>query len=215
MPHFKYPSTFHLPMSPGIGREDRILKSIDHFSGKQVIVTEKMDGENTTMYLDNIHARSLDSRNHPSRNLVKGIWGGIRYLIEDGYRIVGENVYAKHSISYENLQSFFYGFAMYDPNNMCLSWVETVRRFKEIGIVPVTTFHAGEFNMDLILMIFDEYKKNIESQGQEVEGFVLRLADEFHYDDFDASVAKYVRAGHVQTDKFWMNQPVVPNELSN
>lgn len=36
-----------------------------------VVITEKMDGENTTLYRDGLHARSLDSRHHPSRNWVK------------------------------------------------------------------------------------------------------------------------------------------------
>ena len=52
----KYPSTPYLDLTnfPLIG--------------KQVIVTEKMDGENTSMYRHRIHARSIDSLPHPSRD---------------------------------------------------------------------------------------------------------------------------------------------------
>jgi len=45
--------------------------------GREVVVTEKMDGENTTMYCDNIHARSIDGRHHPSRDWVKMTVGEI------------------------------------------------------------------------------------------------------------------------------------------
>ena len=39
--------------------------------------------------------------------------------------------------------------------------------------------------------------------GHEVEGFVVRNAAAFHYDDFKNNVGKYVRAHHVQTDDHW------------
>ena len=42
----KYPRTFHLPWSPGATSDDKMLKSIEHFIGKEVVITEKMDGEN-------------------------------------------------------------------------------------------------------------------------------------------------------------------------
>lgn len=66
----KYSRTHHLPWSPGLTDDDRVMPSLDAFIGQRVIVTEKMDGENTSMYRDNIHARSLDGRNHSSRNSV-------------------------------------------------------------------------------------------------------------------------------------------------
>jgi hypothetical protein len=43
---------------------------------------------------------------------------------------------------------------------------------------------------------------------------VLRIADEFAYGDFNKSVSKFVRKGHVQTQKHWMHgQRIVPNKL--
>ena len=64
----KYPTTPHLPFSLGIQSDDRRVQTLDGLVGREVVVTEKMDGENTTMYVDHIHARSLDSRHHPSRD---------------------------------------------------------------------------------------------------------------------------------------------------
>lgn len=67
----KYPRTYHLPWSKSCTDDDKVLQNINHFIGKEVIVTEKLDGENTSCYKDHIHARSIDSNNHPSRNWLK------------------------------------------------------------------------------------------------------------------------------------------------
>jgi len=44
----KYPRTYHLEWSPGITRDDRIMPggSSANFEGKEVIIFEKLDGEN-------------------------------------------------------------------------------------------------------------------------------------------------------------------------
>lgn len=85
----KYPRTPHLPWSPGVSDDDILLNTASFFENKQVVVTEKMDGENTTVYRDFIHARSIDSRFHPSRTWVKAMQAQIGYQIPDGWRICG------------------------------------------------------------------------------------------------------------------------------
>jgi hypothetical protein len=35
------------------------------------------------------------------------------------------------------------------------------------------------------------------------EGYVIRIEDEFKIEDFRMNCAKFVRPGHVQTDKRW------------
>ena len=67
----KFPRTFHMPFSPGATSDDKILKSLDHFIGLEVVVTEKVDGENTTFTRTRTHARSVDSANHWSRAPMK------------------------------------------------------------------------------------------------------------------------------------------------
>ncbi|MFT5465446.1 MAG: hypothetical protein ACI8UO_000541 [Verrucomicrobiales bacterium] len=56
----KYPRTLHLPWSPGSTNDDCFLNGVSHFEGREVVVTEKLDGENTSMYRGGIHARTLD-----------------------------------------------------------------------------------------------------------------------------------------------------------
>ena len=111
--YYKYPRTPHLPWSQGASADDSLLKDSKLFEGQEVVITEKMDGENTTMYPDHIHARSIDSRHHPSRTWVKSLHGSIAHLIPQGWRLCGENLYAQHSIAYEGLKSYFYLFSVF------------------------------------------------------------------------------------------------------
>lgn len=203
----KYPRTPHLPWSRGKTDDDKVLKNTDHFNGMHVVVTEKMDGECTTMYSDHIHARSIDSANHYSRNWVKGFHGSIKHLIPNGWRICGENLYAEHSIAYDNLESYFYGFGVYDNNNICLDWEMTITVFDELGITPVPNLYTGEY-LEFVLLDLSE------SLNPEItEGYVVRNYNSFNYDDFGKNVAKYVRKGHVQTDTHWMHKDIKPNKL--
>ncbi|MFJ1898453.1 AAA family ATPase [Streptomyces sp. NPDC088115] len=99
-----YPRTPHLPWSPGASSDDvRLTGRTDlaGLTGSEVVVTEKMDGENTTLYADGLHARSLDSAHHPSRARVKALQGRVGPRVPAGWRICGENVFARHSIPYD------------------------------------------------------------------------------------------------------------------
>lgn len=209
---FKYPRTLHLPISPGISSDDKKLSENDfkkYFYSTPVVITEKLDGENSTLYSNYIHARSLDSRHHPSRDWVKRFHSEISYKIPEGWRVCGENMFARHSVSYDNLDSYFYGFSIWDENNVCLSWEDTKEFFEIIGVQCVPELECQTVIQDLeTLKILGE---KVTKQGK--EGYVIRRRDSFHYNDFYKSVAKYVRANHVQTDNHWMSSEIVPNKL--
>jgi hypothetical protein len=203
----KYPRTYHSPWSLGVTNDDKVIKDTSSFIGEETVLLEKMDGENTTLSRDYIHARSLDSVDHPSRHWVKGIWGQIRHNIPEGYRICGENLFAKHSIEYNDLPSYFMVFNIWDENNVCLSFDETLEWCNLFEIQHVPVLWRG---------IYDEnFIKNFELDFSKQEGYVVRLTKSFHYDDFEKSVMKMVRKGHVQTDSHWMFQKVVTNKLKN
>ena len=206
---FKYPRTPHLPWSPGATEDDIRLSSASvMFSGKNVVVTEKMDGENTTMYSDYIHARSLDSAHHPSRSLVKQLHAQICADIPAGWRICGENLYAKHSIHYTNLPSYFLVFSIWDENNVSLSWNDVVTWCFLLGLKHVPVLYYGAYNEKLIRSLVKE-----SALPTDFEGYVIRNAGSFSYESFQDNVAKFVRANHVQTDRHWMNSELVPNRL--
>lgn len=194
----KYPRTYHLPWSEGLQDDDRMMESTSTFIGRDVVVTEKLDGENTSMYTNHIHARSLDSRNHPSRNWVKNFWSGIAYNIPEGYRICGENMFAQHSIPYTNLGTYFFGFSVWNQD-ICLSWEETLRWFDLLGITPVPILYYGAYDEQLVQNLW----KGVDPSKH--EGYVVRLADSFTLQEFRSSVGKFVRKNHVQTPNHWMH----------
>lgn len=202
----KYPRTFHFDFSPGKTDDDKVIKNTDQFIGRRVIVTEKYDGENTTMYTHYIHARSIDSKNHESRDWVKSFHSHIQYDIPEGWRVCGENLFAKHSISYLDLPSYFIGFSVWDDKNVCLGWDDTLEWLSMLDIAPPRVFYDGIFDTDII--------KNLWKEGDKTEGFVMRIADSFTYSSFRDNVAKFVRKGHVQTNKHWMNEKIEKNELA-
>jgi hypothetical protein len=95
----KYPRTPHLPWSPGRSNDDVVIASISSLSRlEELVVTEKLSGENTTLYRDYLHSRSLDYQPHPSRDWIKRLQAQIRFDIPENFRVCGENVSAKHSI---------------------------------------------------------------------------------------------------------------------
>lgn len=204
---FKYPKTMHLPWSPGLQNDDRLIEDLTHLRSCEIVVTEKMDGENATLYHDHYHARSLDSRHHPSRDWIKAFHGSKKWLIDKNIRICGENLYAEHSIRYDDLDSYFMGFSIWNNDtNICWPWDLTLSLFRHLDIVPVKELYRGPWDQSW----FDNYELPEAS-----EGYVVRNADKFHFDNFAINVAKFVRKDHVQTDQHWMHKPVTPNGLKS
>jgi hypothetical protein len=220
--HFKYPRTYHLPWSPGATKDDRVMKETP-WKGKEVVVTEKLDGENTTMYRDYIHARSLDMSYHQSRTWVKNLHGKIAHEIPEGWRFCGENLAAKHSISYRDLPSYFMLFSVWNEKNECLPWDETVEWAELLGVPTVPVLWRGTKGKSPIWTNDEEMRACLApfialggKYGDEMEGYVVRTRSGFPYRDFRKRVGKYVRAGHVdETRHNWKHEMMVPNLLSS
>jgi hypothetical protein len=202
---FKYPRTYHLNWSEGATDDDKILKSIDHFKGKQVVVTEKRDGENSSLYYNGLHARSINPTNHPSRDWLKDFHSKFAHDIPKNMRICGENLFAKHSILYENLDTYFEVFSIWEEIK-CLSWNQTKEWIELFGLKSVPVLYEG---------IFDETKiKSLYNEKSGMEGYVVRLADAFDIKDFKFSVAKMVRKNHINPlDDHWNKGEIIPNKL--
>ncbi|MFD7096222.1 RNA ligase family protein [Streptomyces xanthophaeus] len=199
-----YPRTPHLPWSPGAASDDVRADGFAGLAGREVVVTEKLDGENTTLYRDGLHARSLDSAHHPSRAWVKGLQGRIGTGIPEGRRVCGENLYARHSLPYGELDSWFYGFSVWDGEH-CLDWDQGVRFLRGLGIPTPPVLWRGTFDERVLR------KLKLDTARQ--EGYVVRTVAGFTRADFGRCVAKWVRPGHVQTGTHWMFAQVVPNGL--
>ena len=201
----KYGRTYHLPISPGASSEDKIMQSIAELKVEDIVITEKMDGENTTIHSAGCHARSPDSRYHPSRDWLKAFAAGVSPFLCENERIIGENLYARHSVAYEALPSFFLGFA-WIVGDVVQAWDQTLDRFSDLGVTPVPTLYRGPYRASL----FEDLAHSLDLEIQ--EGFVARLAHSFPECDMSSCMGKYVRAGHVQSETHWIKTELVPNK---
>ena len=213
--YVKYPKTYHATWSPNVGKKDKVHKSMDQFLNRTLVTTIKKDGENSNLYPNYYHARSINSAHHTSRSWIKSFHARIAHDIPKNWRLCGENMFAKHSIHYRHLKSFFYLFSIWDEKNKALSWADTVEWATLLKVELVPVIHIGSFSTvekmrDTLEESLRDYCRDSED---EAEGYVTRIADPIPYRDFRHYVAKVVRKDHVQTEANWMMQAVIPNKI--
>lgn len=207
-PYIKYPRTMHTVDSQKLGGDDRRLESMDAFQGKEVVATIKMDGENFTGYSDYYHARSVNSGPAIERKAAAAIHSQIGYQLPQGWRYCAENLYEKHTIGYDDLESYLLVFSIWDERNYCLSWEETEAYAKMLGLQTVPVIYRGIYDPKIIEAIRLEKLKDHE-------GYVLRLASEFPFSQFRQSVAKFVQSSFQIVHGRTANRKVIPNKLKD
>jgi hypothetical protein len=202
-PVFKYPRTPHLPQSEGMTDDDKMASpaTLAYLqSGIELVVTEKMDGGNLTFYPNYFHGRSLDSGTHAWDQHAKSLWASVRHDIPQGWRVSGESMYARRSVSYDGLPGVFLVFGVWDDTNTLLSYDEMVEWAGLLGLPVVPLLYRG-----------NDYSKAVKAWGelkdsQTSEGFVVRDAGRIPYDEFANRVGKFVRANHVRTSADWRHR---------
>ena len=207
----KYPRTYHVPFSPGATKDDKKLKDgwFEYYRGKEIVFTEKLDGENSCLCQKGVFARShgAETRSPWSINLWgdNGLYWKVKGLIDDDLLIFGENLYGEHSIHYEKLRDYFHVFACYnETTDKWWSWddVKFVSKVLDVPHVP-TLWRGIAESEDQIRELIIQTMNMPSAYGNTKEGVVIRLANEFDGEDFTNYVCKYVRANHVQTDEHW------------
>ena len=198
----KYSRTYHFPFSEGATNDDRIQFEWKGFLSDEVVVTEKLDGENTCVKDLGVFARSHAAPTvNPWAKNMQPIWERLKNEIGD-LEIFGENLYGIHSIEYENLPDYFFVFAIRQGDNW-LSWQEIEDYCVLFDLKTVPVLKIGHFEEK---DVFPFIKNKIElgsAFGGECEGFVFRNKNAFHINDFATNVLKYVRKNHVQTNEHW------------
>jgi ATP-dependent RNA circularization protein (DNA/RNA ligase family) len=187
-----------------------VLVSTNHWEGTKVVITEKMDGECTTLARDYMHARSPNYNPHLSRTRVRAEWGRIRNEIPPDWKVCGENVSAAHSIKYTNLSSYFLVFSIWDESRCALSWDKTEEWVEMLGLNTVPVLWRGIWDEDKCREIIN--KLDLTRQ----EGVVIRPAGRYDWDhiaDKRGVMGKWVRKGHITTNEHWMKKPVEWNLL--
>ncbi len=137
---------------------------------------------------------------------MKAFAAGIAPQLAEDERIVGEYLFARHSIAYSELPNYFLGFAWIKAE-VVQPWVATLTRFAELGITAVPELYRGRFTTQVVADVIADL--NLDKQ----EGFVVRTSAAFKEEDMHTHLAKYVREGHVQSEMHWMNAELVRNGL--
>ena len=198
----KYSRTYHFPFSEGATNDDRIQDDWQKILQHEIVVTEKLDGENTCVKDIGVFARShaAPTQSAWSKNM-QPIWERLKNEMGD-LEIFGENLYGIHSIEYEKLSDYFFVFAIREGEKW-LSWAEIEDYCALFDLKTVPVVKIGTFEEKSVLPFIKNEIKSGSAFGGECEGFVFRNKNAFHVNDFATNVLKYVRKNHVQTDEHW------------
>ena len=208
----------HAQISLGTTSDDRFMPNgyVKSFAEKEeLILTEKLDGQNNCFSKRGVFARSHTSpTQHPWDKPMRERWELIKNDLND-LEIFGENMYGIHSIAYKNLESYFYVFAVRDGDRW-LSWEEVkfYSNMLDFPVVPEIPIHhklqgfidnhkdenialekwlisnlgmtwENSVNTSGLLGGFDPHSGKACS-----EGFVIRNKDEFYTNNGDLPVEK-------------------------
>ena len=205
----KAPRIYHLPWSEVMSKDDKVIRHNNMFNGKDVVVTVKYDGSSISLYNDgSFHSRSIQSsRQHESNDYLHSWWANKLY--SNGYllihtkwpnlRLVGENMYATHTIEYTNLEDIFLLHSAWNGST-CLSWEDTLNICFVLNITSVPVLYKGPYDETKIKSFntLDKYRDDV------VEGYIVRNSNEYEYNQSDFNIAKFVSNRFViKDDKHW------------
>ena len=101
----------------------------------QLVLTEKLDGQNNCFNKYGVFARSHTATSaHPWDKPLTERWNLVKNDLKD-LEIFGENMFGIHSIAYRKLESYFYVFAVREGDRW-FSW-EEVKFYAEMLDFPV------------------------------------------------------------------------------
>lgn len=214
----KYNRTFHLPWSPGATNDDKIADSVSYLINTTIVITEKIDGSNTSLESQGCFARTHSGPpSHPSFDGLKALHAEIRHDIPDNFQLFGEWCYAKHSIAYNELPDYFLLFGVREllPNqNYWSSWEDVENYACLFGLETVPVLFKGIVSSENELkQLVESFMNQPSACGGIREGVVCRVESSFNDEAFSHCVLKCVRANHVQTSDHWKDQEIIKNKL--
>ena len=224
----KYFRTPHVPWSGSVTSDDKHVAGVTHLLEQDVVVTEKIDGENQTWTSESVFARSHDGPPpHESNGWSKTQHAQKRHLIDPGLSVYLEYTFALHSIWYRRMaeeRAYLHVIGVRDDRTgVYWSWDDVEMMAANLDLPTVPVLFRGTVPTAFALrklMPGDGVSPSawggvsIRMEGRQVllgaganplgsvrEGEVVRLASSFT--DPSAAIAKSVRPNHVQSDEHW------------
>lgn len=218
----KYNRTFHLPWSKGTTNDDKIASDISRLIGNEIVITEKMDGSNTSLEKDGCFARTHSGPpSHASFDGLKALHATIKYKIPHSFQLFGEWCFALHSIEYSELSSYFMMFGVRELANAFgaeedywVSWDDVELWASELEVPTVPVLFRGSVKTEKELKeLVESFMIQPSKCGGIREGIVVRISKSFNDYEFSQCVLKCVRANHVQTSEHWKDQEITKNKI--
>lgn len=216
----KYNRTFHVSFTEEKHLDDKTMNGVfenNLLNNKEIVISIKLDGGNCCLSSEGVFARTHSVQTScPSFNYIKNIhYFPKKHLLNPNYKYFGENMYAKHSIEYNELTDYFYLFNILDlEKNEWLSLKELQDEAKRLDFKVVPIVFIGKSDKKSIQKLIQNDIMIMKFFGGECEGVVIRSVERFSDETWNENICKFVRKGHVQTDEHW-NKNWVKNNILN
>ncbi len=249
----KYPRTPHLRGSRlQAGDEDLSQIPFSEIKGRHIVIEEKVDGANSAISFGENGELLLQSRGHyltggyreRHYDLMKQ-WAvshkdSFFAVLGQRYIMYGEWLYAKHSVYYDDLPSYFLEFDILDrETGLFLDTPSRGKLTSRIAVSSVPVLAEGVFVSEKEVLKYLGHSRFISEQHMEnlrkyclenghdaelrcgetdptglMEGLYIKIEE----DGYVKSRLKYIRASFSQTvdasGTHWIDRPIVPNGLS-
>ena len=219
----KFPRTQHIINIGGASVDDRILdkQGYDSFmTDNDVFIAEKVDGAQLGISIDESYKILVQNRSHyvnskshsQFEKLDKWIMDNNQSLYEildEDTILFGEWLYAKHSISYDNLPDYFLAFDLYNKKKKLFYNRDIlVEKLKDSSIHYVREMYRGKIkDQSQLLKMIEE--KSIYTDGR-VEGIYLKIFE----GDYVKSRCKLVRNDFICGNEHWTKGGIQKNKLN-
>ena len=220
MENTKYFRSYHFPFSKSSTSDDRISKDYSFLENKEIIITEKLDGQNNSICKGGVYARShAEYSNHKWDKVIWDIHARIGHQLDEETYIFGEGMGGIHSIEYKGLSSYFYVFGV-RVGNEWLKWDDVCLHADMLELPTVPVLARGTFS-DIKAEVERHVIQPSTLEGvdtitkrEEMEGVVVRTTCGFTQEESHKHLLKHVRAGHVNTGDHW-SKNWKPHKLIN
>lgn len=225
----EFPRTRHIPFEPNASKDDKVA-SVREFeellaSGMNITIEEKVDGANCGITIldgepvirnrNHILSKNYTGTRTPAKMQFAAIWTWY-YNNQDKFIklqeilgftacVYGEWLYARHSINYDRLPSWFVAFDVYDYNER--KYISPLRyrpALLEAGFEVVPPMEFSQITEKSLKSMRDG--KTAFSENEDKEGIYLKACD----GEFIIERLKMVRPGFIQGEH-WNKKELVKN----
>ena len=181
-----YPRTPYLWTPPSGAPDDKVLSPEEaaRFLREPVVVEEKLDGANVSLWLDDDGLPQVASRGGPDAMDRAGqlgrlrAWayehlGALQTLLADGWAAYGEWLWLRHGVAYDALPDLLVVLDLWHPEHGFAEVDERDRRAQEVGLTPPPRLHDGVLgSAELLQRLLG--RPSCFASGTVAEGVVLR-----------------------------------------